>query len=170
VVLPHTVLWRAGSGPGRGERRLAEHHVLVFPCEHYCIGCEYSLWQWLGTKLKWGLLDPIGGMVLSSYIMFEWVKTLLQNFANRTHQRGYLRHRLMRSVRSECWPRPDHTRVVPSHTIQPGPGDWRCRMLPHRVRLCDTLVSTPAVTDVQGRVHRRGGRDLATVEHASFRP
>lgn len=86
MVLPHTVFGRAGSGPGRGERRLAEHHVLVFPCKPCRIAYAYSSRQWLGTKLKWGLLDPIGGMVLSSYIMFEWVKTLLQNFANRKHQ------------------------------------------------------------------------------------
>jgi divalent metal cation (Fe/Co/Zn/Cd) transporter len=37
--------------------------------------------------LGWGLLDPIGGMVLSTYIMIEWVKTLLQNFANRACRR-----------------------------------------------------------------------------------
>jgi hypothetical protein len=37
----------------------------------------------MGTKLGWRLLDPIGGMVLSAYIIIEWVKTLLQNFANR---------------------------------------------------------------------------------------
>ncbi|GFZ50512.1 hypothetical protein JCM24511_08269 [Saitozyma sp. JCM 24511] len=36
----------------------------------------------MGTKLGWRLLDPIGGMVLSAYIIIEWVKTLLQNFAN----------------------------------------------------------------------------------------
>jgi hypothetical protein len=29
------------------------------------------------------LLDPIGGMVLSTYIIVEWVKTLLENFAKR---------------------------------------------------------------------------------------
>lgn len=39
--------------------------------------------QYLGTKLNWRLLDPIGGMVLSTYITVEWIKTLLQNFANR---------------------------------------------------------------------------------------
>jgi hypothetical protein len=33
--------------------------------------------------MGWGLLDPIGGMVLSLYIVIEWIKTLLQNFANR---------------------------------------------------------------------------------------
>ncbi|KAK8858889.1 hypothetical protein IAR55_003120 [Kwoniella newhampshirensis] len=37
---------------------------------------------WVGSLLKWHLLDPIGGMVLSLYIIFEWVKTLLQNFNN----------------------------------------------------------------------------------------
>ncbi|ORY31810.1 hypothetical protein BCR39DRAFT_80831 [Naematelia encephala] len=36
----------------------------------------------VGTKLSWRLLDPIGGMVLSTYIIVEWVKTLLENFAN----------------------------------------------------------------------------------------
>jgi hypothetical protein len=40
---------------------------------------------WLGAKLGWRLLDPIGGMVLSAYIVSEWVKTLLQNFANRKY-------------------------------------------------------------------------------------
>lgn len=39
--------------------------------------------QWIGGKLKWPLLDPIGGMILSTYIIVEWVKTLLQNFSNR---------------------------------------------------------------------------------------
>ncbi|WVQ96251.1 hypothetical protein IAU59_003355 [Kwoniella sp. CBS 9459] len=37
---------------------------------------------WIGSFFHWKLLDPIGGMVLSTYIIFEWVKTLLQNFAN----------------------------------------------------------------------------------------
>ncbi|WVR06633.1 hypothetical protein IAU60_003665 [Kwoniella sp. DSM 27419] len=37
---------------------------------------------WFGSLLHWRLLDPIGGMVLSLYIIFEWIKTLLQNFAN----------------------------------------------------------------------------------------
>ncbi|OCF37003.1 hypothetical protein I316_00907 [Kwoniella heveanensis BCC8398] len=37
---------------------------------------------WIGSFLHWRLLDPIGGMVLSTYIIVEWVKTLLQNFAN----------------------------------------------------------------------------------------
>ncbi|WWC96456.1 hypothetical protein V866_003324 [Kwoniella sp. B9012] len=37
---------------------------------------------WIGTFFKWRLLDPIGGMVLSTYIIVEWIKTLLQNFAN----------------------------------------------------------------------------------------
>ncbi|EIW67609.1 hypothetical protein TREMEDRAFT_33448 [Tremella mesenterica DSM 1558] len=47
----------------------------------------------IGTKIHWRLLDPIGGMVLSTYIIFEWVKTLLQNFANlsgRTASRDHL--------------------------------------------------------------------------------
>lgn len=30
------------------------------------------------------LLDPIGGLCLSAYIVIEWIKTLLQNFAKRT--------------------------------------------------------------------------------------
>ncbi|WWC71087.1 uncharacterized protein I206_105040 [Kwoniella pini CBS 10737] len=37
---------------------------------------------WIGSFFAWRLLDPIGGMVLSTYIIFEWIKTLLQNFAN----------------------------------------------------------------------------------------
>ncbi|WVW85057.1 hypothetical protein I302_107093 [Kwoniella bestiolae CBS 10118] len=37
---------------------------------------------WIGTFFHWRLLDPIGGMVLSTYIIVEWIKTLLQNFAN----------------------------------------------------------------------------------------
>lgn len=36
----------------------------------------------IGQRLGVKLLDPIGGMVLSLYIIFEWIKTLLQNFAN----------------------------------------------------------------------------------------
>ncbi|ORX37076.1 hypothetical protein BD324DRAFT_579516 [Kockovaella imperatae] len=36
---------------------------------------------WIGHRIGWRLLDPIGGMVLSAYIIFEWIKTLLQNFA-----------------------------------------------------------------------------------------
>lgn len=39
--------------------------------------------QYIGSLLRWRLLDPIGGMVLSLYIIFEWVKTLLENFAKR---------------------------------------------------------------------------------------
>jgi hypothetical protein len=39
--------------------------------------------QFLGKVLNWRLLDPIGGMVLSTYIIVEWVKTLLENFRNR---------------------------------------------------------------------------------------
>ncbi|WVQ73508.1 hypothetical protein IAR50_003080 [Cryptococcus sp. DSM 104548] len=37
---------------------------------------------WIGSVLKWKLLDPIGGMVLSLYIIVEWIKTLHENFAN----------------------------------------------------------------------------------------
>ncbi|RSH81930.1 uncharacterized protein EHS24_008127 [Apiotrichum porosum] len=37
---------------------------------------------WLGTIVGSHLLDPIGGMVISLYIIIEWIKTLLQNFAN----------------------------------------------------------------------------------------
>jgi hypothetical protein len=29
---------------------------------------------WIGAKLGWKLLDPIGGMVLSLYIIIEWCK------------------------------------------------------------------------------------------------
>lgn len=29
---------------------------------------------WVGGALKWRLLDPIGGMVLSLYIIYEWFK------------------------------------------------------------------------------------------------
>ncbi|KAL7420475.1 hypothetical protein Q5752_004425 [Cryptotrichosporon argae] len=36
----------------------------------------------IGTKLHMPLLDPIGGMVLSTYIIVEWIKTLGANFAN----------------------------------------------------------------------------------------
>lgn len=38
---------------------------------------------WLGGLLKWNLLDPIGGMVLSSYIIWQWCLTLHENFTNR---------------------------------------------------------------------------------------
>ncbi|KAK4689690.1 hypothetical protein P7C73_g421, partial [Tremellales sp. Uapishka_1] len=38
--------------------------------------------KFVGKLLHWRLLDPIGGMVLSTYIIFEWVKTLLGHFAN----------------------------------------------------------------------------------------
>ena len=41
------------------------------------------LFPWIGERVGWRLLDSIGGMVLSTYIIFEWVKTLLQNFAKR---------------------------------------------------------------------------------------
>ncbi|EAL17217.1 hypothetical protein CNBN0450 [Cryptococcus deneoformans B-3501A] len=37
---------------------------------------------WIGSLLHWRLLDPIGGMILSSYIIVEWIKTLHENFAN----------------------------------------------------------------------------------------
>ncbi|WVQ92707.1 hypothetical protein IAS59_006522 [Cryptococcus gattii] len=37
---------------------------------------------WFGSLLSWRLLDPIGGMILSAYIIVEWIKTLLENFAN----------------------------------------------------------------------------------------
>ncbi|KAL0240665.1 hypothetical protein I308_106464 [Cryptococcus tetragattii IND107] len=37
---------------------------------------------WIGSLLSWRLLDPIGGMILSAYIIVEWIKTLLENFAN----------------------------------------------------------------------------------------
>ena len=38
--------------------------------------------QWLGSFFKLPQLDPIGGMVLSTYIIVEWIKTLLLNFAH----------------------------------------------------------------------------------------
>lgn len=37
---------------------------------------------WLGEKLNSPLLDPIGGMVLSLYIIIAWVRTLFENFSN----------------------------------------------------------------------------------------
>jgi divalent metal cation (Fe/Co/Zn/Cd) transporter len=36
----------------------------------------------LGEQINVPQLDPIGGAVLSSYIIFEWCKTLLENFSN----------------------------------------------------------------------------------------
>lgn len=47
--------------------------------------------QFVGSKFGWRLLDPIGGMVLSTYIIVEWVKTLLGNFANRKRARSHRR-------------------------------------------------------------------------------
>lgn len=38
---------------------------------------------WLGTLLGWNMLDPIGGMVLSAYIIWQWCQTLHENFINR---------------------------------------------------------------------------------------
>lgn len=49
------------------------------------LSAEYRLTvykQWIGSLLSWRLLDPIGGMILSAYIIIEWIKTLLENFAN----------------------------------------------------------------------------------------
>lgn len=40
--------------------------------------------QWLG----WSKLDPIGGCVLSLYIIIEWVSTLLENTAKLTGKRA----------------------------------------------------------------------------------
>ncbi|UOH85403.1 hypothetical protein LQV05_002225 [Cryptococcus neoformans] len=37
---------------------------------------------WIGSLLHWRLLDPTGGMILSAYIIVEWIKTLHENFAN----------------------------------------------------------------------------------------
>lgn len=53
----------------------------------------------MGTKLGWRLLDPIGGMVLSAYIIIEWVKTLLQNFANRESSHMTTQSRREKSAR-----------------------------------------------------------------------
>nr|ODN92490.1 hypothetical protein L203_00767 [Cryptococcus depauperatus CBS 7841] len=36
---------------------------------------------WIGSFMRWQLLDPIGGMIISAYIIFEWIKTLHENFA-----------------------------------------------------------------------------------------
>jgi hypothetical protein len=51
--------------------------------------------QFAGSKLHWRLLDPIGGMVLSLYIIYEWVKTLLENFAHRQLPISLLRVKLI---------------------------------------------------------------------------
>ncbi|KAJ9109796.1 hypothetical protein QFC20_003212 [Naganishia adeliensis] len=37
----------------------------------------------VGQALKSPLLDPIGGMVLSTYIIWQWCITLMENFSNR---------------------------------------------------------------------------------------
>ena len=38
---------------------------------------------WVGNLLQWKYLDPIGGMILSTYIIWQWCLTLQENFANR---------------------------------------------------------------------------------------
>ncbi|BEJ08997.1 hypothetical protein CcaverHIS641_0510910 [Cutaneotrichosporon cavernicola] len=43
---------------------------------------------YIGHKLGSNLLDPIGGLCLSAYIIIEWIKTLLQNFANLSGKRA----------------------------------------------------------------------------------
>ncbi|CDZ96661.1 Mitochondrial Fe2 transporter MMT1 and related transporters (cation diffusion facilitator superfamily) [Phaffia rhodozyma] len=37
---------------------------------------------WLGEKFNIRLLDPLGGALLSLYIIFQWLKTLEENFSN----------------------------------------------------------------------------------------
>lgn len=48
----------------------------------YCPQGPPLIIQFLGGLFNFRLLDPIGGMVLSTYIIVEWVKTLLENFRN----------------------------------------------------------------------------------------
>lgn len=84
LVLTHPFFGSAGPGSGCGERCILQYHVAGLSGESYELHSEKS-WterQYIGSLLKWRLLDPIGGMVLSLYIIFEWVKTLLENFAN----------------------------------------------------------------------------------------
>ena len=37
---------------------------------------------WAGNLLQWKYLDPIGGMILSTYIIWQWCLTLHENFTN----------------------------------------------------------------------------------------
>jgi hypothetical protein len=36
----------------------------------------------VGNLLQWKYLDPIGGMILSTYIIWQWCRTLHENFTN----------------------------------------------------------------------------------------
>lgn len=82
MVLPDPFIRRPGPGTGRGKRRHAQHHLALISSK----SCSTLLIQSVGTFLGWRLLDPIGGMVLSAYIIIEWIKTLLENFEKRTYR------------------------------------------------------------------------------------
>ena len=59
---------------------------LAFPVSSHRLATSLDdaiLSQFVGTRVHWRLLDPIGGMVLSLYIIVEWIKTLAENFAKR---------------------------------------------------------------------------------------
>ena len=83
--------------------------------------------QFIGSKVHWRLLDPIGGMVLSAYIIIEWLKTLLQNFANRKTPPAHYCTSFPTSFGS-VWTsricRPTHTGVVSRYEVQSSLGDW----------------------------------------------
>ncbi|PWN45904.1 hypothetical protein IE81DRAFT_129900 [Ceraceosorus guamensis] len=42
------------------------------------------IFPFLGSKLGWPALDPIGGICLSIYIIYEWVETLLETISKLT--------------------------------------------------------------------------------------
>ncbi|BGP15106.1 hypothetical protein JCM10213_006562 [Rhodosporidiobolus nylandii] len=46
------------------------------------------LFPFVGTLLRWKYLDPIGGAVLSLYIIIEWTRTLLDNVRKLTGRRA----------------------------------------------------------------------------------
>lgn len=44
--------------------------------------------QLVGQWIHWPYLDPIGGAVLSLYIIYEWLGTLVTNTRNLTGKRA----------------------------------------------------------------------------------
>jgi len=69
--------------------RSASVQALAQDAENDCVFNFFSLvFPFVGQKIGVSWLDPLGGVVLSIYIIYEWVETLFSNVRNLTGRRA----------------------------------------------------------------------------------
>ncbi|KAL7410980.1 cation efflux family-domain-containing protein [Mrakia frigida] len=78
ILIKGVIWWWCGSGdPGPGVGALAQDAR-----NDVWFNTMSLLFPWVGERFSLWWLDPLGGVVLSIYIIYEWLQTLHENFIN----------------------------------------------------------------------------------------